>query len=384
MTLPYPITLSLQTLLRVLPFPVRTGLVVIGSPGRDAPVLLTGNFGLTVARVRRALRGVDAYLLVADSRGVNVWCAAAGGHLTEHDVVTALKTTGIEERVGHRRLILPQLAATGIEAREVHRRTGWRVAWGPVRASALPAYLSAGGAKTGEMRTVDFPWRDRLEMAMAWAFPMSVLALVLWPVWPAGVLPAVGLVWAVSLALFLAFPIYASRLRSGQVSVGFVFFDFGRRGLPLLVWALLLGVLAVGALGVGAWDLRAATRWAALSLVVLLLFGLDLEGSTPVRKSGLHPERRLRIHLDEDRCRGAGFCADVCPVDVFEIDASRRLARLPRAGSCVQCGACIVQCPFDALSLEGPAGLRVGPETIRRFKLNLLGRRAERPGAREG
>jgi CO dehydrogenase/acetyl-CoA synthase gamma subunit (corrinoid Fe-S protein) len=78
----------LQTLLRVLPFRCKTGLVKIGSPGRNAPVLLTCNFRLTVERVRRALEGIDAYLLVANSGGVNVWCAATGGLLTNHGVVS--------------------------------------------------------------------------------------------------------------------------------------------------------------------------------------------------------------------------------------------------------------------------------------------------------
>ena len=94
----------LQTLLRMLPFPCSTGLMKIGNPGRDAPVLLTCNFGLTVERIKRVLEGLDVYLLVANSRGVNVWCAATGGLMTDHDVVSVLKTSGIEKFVDHRRV----------------------------------------------------------------------------------------------------------------------------------------------------------------------------------------------------------------------------------------------------------------------------------------
>jgi ferredoxin len=65
-------------------------------------------------------------------------------------------------------------------------------------------------------------------------------------------------------------------------------------------------------------------------------------------------------------------------VDVFEIDLDRRLATLPRAHACVQCGACIVQCPFDALHFRQPDGGLVEPDTIRRFKLNLIGNRVVR------
>lgn len=115
-TLSYLVVTVVETLLRVLPFPTKTGLIKIGNPNRQSPVLLTGNFGLTVARVKRAMKGIDAYLLVANSHGINVWCAAAGGHLTSHAVVSVLKTSGVSELVDHRCVILPQLAATGIES----------------------------------------------------------------------------------------------------------------------------------------------------------------------------------------------------------------------------------------------------------------------------
>lgn len=109
-SLGYVWTSVLQTLLRLLPWPCQTGVVTIGTPDRSSPVLLTGNFRLTVERVKRSLGGIDAYLLVANSRGVNVWCAATGGLLTDHAVVSVLKTSGIEKLVDHRQVILPQLA----------------------------------------------------------------------------------------------------------------------------------------------------------------------------------------------------------------------------------------------------------------------------------
>jgi ferredoxin len=352
--------------------------VRIGTPGRDAPVLLTGNFRLTVARVKRALEGLDAYLLVANSRGVNVWCAATGGLLTNHDVVSVLKTSGIERLVGHRRVILPQLAATGIEGPVVQRKTGWKVVWGPVEAAAIPEFLRSGLVKTREMRVVAFPWRRRLEMAVAWAFPISLLSLVLLPFWREGVLPVVGLVWFLALLIFLAFPLYEGRLRPRRKTVGFVFFDFGERGLPLVLWAAIVLGLAAYSVFEPRFTGLDALRWSLVSLVIVLILGLDLTGSTPVYKSGLHADRRLRIALDAELCKGAAFCEDVCPVDVFEVDRVERIAELPRAERCVQCGACIVQCPFDALHFEDPEGARVTPETVRRYKLNLLGARRVR------
>lgn len=382
----------LQTLLRMLPFPGRTGLVRIGHPDRHSPVLLTGNFRLTVARVERALAGLDAWLLVANSRGINVWCAATGGLLTDHDVIAVLKTSGIEARVDHRHVILPQLAATGIEGRVIYEKTGWKVIWGPVAAEAIPAFLAAGQQATREMRTVTFPWRERLEMAVAWAFPISLLALLVFPLWPGGALPLAGLVWALSLGLFLGFPLYEGPLdtrdkerdRRQERSVGFVFFDFGPRAGPLILWiGLVLALVAYTALAPGIpWAF--ALRWSLASLVVLLILGLDLTGSTPRYKSGLHEDRLLQIELDAARCTGAGFCERVCPKDVFEVDHHLRTATLPRADECVQCGACIVQCPFDALYFRSPSGGMVTPATIRKFKLNLLGTRQVSVGNPEG
>jgi len=369
----------LQTLLRVLPFPCKTGLVKIGDPGRNAPVLLTGNFRLTVERVRHALEGLDAYLLVANSAGVNVWCAATGGHLTNHDVVSVLKTSGIEDLVDHRQVILPQLAATGIEGRVIHNKTGWSVIWGPVYARSIPAFLSNGLKKTVEMRTVSFPWPQRLEMAVAWAFPISLLSLLVFPFWREGVLPLVGFVWVWAFLIFLGFPLYQGRLRTTGKNIGFIFFDFGERGLPLLLWLLFMLALVGYTMLTGDFSWALTFRWGLASLIVVLILGLDLAGSTPVYKSGLQQDRLLSIVLDSEHCKGAGFCEQVCPKNVFEVNRDRRLAFLPRAEQCVQCGACIVQCPFDALYFRSPDGDVVMPDTVRRFKLNLLGNRKVAP-----
>lgn len=373
----------LQTLLRVLPFPCRTGLRRIGTPDRDSPVLLTCNFGLTVERVKRALTGMDAYLLVANSRGVNVWCAATGGLLTNHDVVSVLKTSGIEELVDHRRVILPQLAATGIEGKTVRKKTGWRIVWGPVEAHDIPAFLDRGLETSEGMRTVRFPWRQRLEMAIAWAFPISLLSLPVLFFSGTTALLLAGLVWGLSLLIFLSFPLYEERLHGTGKNVGFVFFDFGQRGLPLLLWlGFMLGLTVYTTLtGDLSWTL--ALQWGLASLVVLLIIGLDLTGSTPLYKSGLHADRLLAITLDTERCKGAAFCEQVCPKRVFEVDHERHLATLARPRECVQCGACIVQCPFDALHFKGRDGDVLPPEVIREFKLNLIGsRRVREPEAR--
>lgn len=157
---------AIQTCLRLLPWATEPRLIRAGNPGRDAPVLVTSNYALTVRWVLRALRGQNAYLLVAPTRGINVWCSAAGGLFTAHQVISILRTSGVGEFVNHRRLLLPQLSATGVERKLVEQRTGWHIVFGPVYARDLPAYL-ASGHKTEAMRQVSFPLLNRLEIAVA-------------------------------------------------------------------------------------------------------------------------------------------------------------------------------------------------------------------------
>jgi len=365
-----------ETLLRVLPVSSKTGLVKIGNPDRNSPVFLTGNYHLTVERVKRALRGIDAYLLVAQSKGINVWCAATGGHFTNHSVISVLKTSGIEKLVDHRNVILPQLAATGVESKTIQKKTGWRIMWGPVYAKDIPAFIKNKLVKTAAMRVVAFPWMQRVEMALAWAFPISLVsALIMVLFWREAILPLTLLVWGLSVLIFLCFPLYSQWLSHEGKRIGFIFFDFGRGGFQLILWGIFMLGLIIYSTADDAVTWGFIFRWGLIAFIAVLILSLDLMGSTPLYKSGLHEDRLLKIILDKEQCRGAGLCEQVCPRDCYEVDKKRHMARIPRTEQCVQCGACIVQCPFDALYFKGPQGERVSPEIIRRFKLNLLGKR---------
>jgi ubiquinone/menaquinone biosynthesis C-methylase UbiE len=148
------------------PYPkVRTGLYAIGNPTPNSPVLVTGNFDLTVRRLVKAIDGqVDAWLLVADSAGINVWCAAGGGYFTAEKVIAAVKSSHLEKVVNHHALVLPQLCANGVDGWRIRKETGWGVHWGPTKARDIPAYLAAKRKKSDAMRWVRFPLKDRLEM----------------------------------------------------------------------------------------------------------------------------------------------------------------------------------------------------------------------------
>lgn len=355
---------ALQTAFRLLPWPTEPGVRRVGQPDEWSPVLVTCNYDLTVRRLLRALEGQDAWVVVAPSSGINVWCAASGGHLGTHQVVTALKTSGIAERVRHRRALLPQLAATGVQARDVMRRCGWRTRFGPVHAEDLPAYLEAGGSKSDAMRRVRFGVRERLEMAAMWGVPAALVAgavaLLLHAPWT---LPIAGLALAQAVACFAVY----DRLPEPR-----------RPLFAALSAAAALGLTA--AAGGGAAALVTAGASAAL-LAALLTF--DYSGSTSTEGGSHFEERAWQITLDPERCRGVHSCWEVCPEACFEKPppgGDRRIL-LAHDDRCVRCGACIVQCPLDALAFEDTGGRRIPPDEIRRFKLNMLGRRSVDAGA---
>jgi len=362
------------TLFRFAPFRTRRRLMRIGNPDENSPVLVTGNYLLTVRRLLRALKGQDCYVLIANSRGINVWCAATGGLFTNHDVISALKTSGIEEQVQHRQIILPQLAATGIERKVIQKKTGWKILWGPVYARDIPQFLNRNFEKTPEMKQVEFPLIARLEMAIAWAFPMNAVLFLINIFIP---IPHFvffsALIWGLSLLLFITFPLFARWLRESSTLKGFHFERGGIQIMFLVITLIILKGISVlnPVLIPSSWQF-----WLLYPALTLLILMFDFSGNTPVYKSSYHKDRFFNIYLDVDKCRGAAFCEQVCPRNCYEVDHELRKASIPRADLCVKCGACVVQCPFDAIYFKTPQGEIVPPEVTREFKLNLMGKRA--------
>ena len=140
---------------------VEPGLYALGNPTSDSPVLVTANYTLSFDALRSALGGIDGYIMVLDTQGINVWCAAGKGTFGTDELVHRVEATALRDVVGHRRLILPQLGAPGVAAHEVKKRSGFRVEYGPVWAADLPEYLKTHRATPG-MHRVHFGLRDRL------------------------------------------------------------------------------------------------------------------------------------------------------------------------------------------------------------------------------
>lgn len=266
---------------------VDPGLYALGSPGRGSPVFVTANYTLSFDALRVALDGLDCYILVLDTEGINVWCAAGKGAFGTDELVDRVKAAGLASVVDHRTLVLPQLGATGVAAHEVRRRCGFDVEYGPVRADDLPAYLEAGDASP-EMRRVRFDVGDRLvlvpvEFAHA-LLPMIVAAIVLY--FAAGWLAAWAAVAAIASGTIL-FPILLPWLPTP---------DFTTKGLVL--GAATAAPFALARLAGGQGDpVWWKAAWAAVPLLavspVTAFLALLFTGSTTfTSKSGVETEIR--------------------------------------------------------------------------------------------
>ena len=160
---------------------VLPGLYAVGKPTAESPVLVTANYKLTFDKVRMELGGIDAWILVLETRGINVWCAAGKGTFGTRELAARIQAAKLDDVVTHRTLILPQLGAPGVAAHEVRKDTGWSVKYGPVLARDIPAYLAAGMKKSDAMRKVPFGISQRMtiapvELMQSWPLLVSILA----------------------------------------------------------------------------------------------------------------------------------------------------------------------------------------------------------------
>lgn len=134
----------------------------MGNPIESSPILVTANYKLSFDSLRKELTGLDTWILVLDTKGINVWCAAGKGTFGTTELLNRLALVQLDKVVSHRTLILPQLAAPGVSAHEVTRHSGFKVVYGPVRAKDIKEFLQAGMKATVDMRTVRFNVYDRL------------------------------------------------------------------------------------------------------------------------------------------------------------------------------------------------------------------------------
>lgn len=256
---------------------VEPGLYRLGNPTPDSPVFVSANYTLSFDALRSALAGIDGYILVLDTQGINVWCAAGKGTFGTDELVQRIEATRLQEVVRQRVLILPQLGAPGVAAHEVKIRSGFRVEYGPVRAEDLPEYLKTHQA-TPEMRRVRFNLKDRLVL-----IPVELVAALL-PLLLLVLIGSKGVVAAILAGTFL-FPILLPWIPTHDFSAkGFIL--GGLIAIPFAVSALLSNPES-------AWQLR--TAWALVYLLLIpsitAFLTLNFTGSTTfTSRSGVKRE----------------------------------------------------------------------------------------------
>ena len=236
-----------------LRYSIAPGLYAIGTPGQDSPVLVTANYKMTFDIVRRDMRGHDAWLLILDTRGINVWCAAGKGTFGTDEIIRQVQRAQLDRLVTHRTLIVPQLGAPGVAAHKVSKGCGFKVVYGPVRSADLPQFLRDKQTATPAMRRVTFGLVDRLVLT-----PVELVNMrkqILWSLLALFILGGIGPE---------IFSFSAAWSRGGTAAL---------TGLAGVITGAVLTPLLLPWLPGQAFAMKGAVAGFVLSLVALIAFG---------------------------------------------------------------------------------------------------------------
>ena len=280
-------------------YKVAPGLYAIGRPDAHSPVLVTANYKLSFDTLRSQAGVAAAWILVVDTRGINVWCAAGKGTFSTDEVVRQVKSAQLERIVEHRRLILPQLSATGVASRLVKKGCGFKVVWGPVRAADMKRFMDAGTRADETMRRVTFTLAERVTLV-----PVELSFLPRYLLW---VLAATFLVSGIGAGVF---SFQAAWFRGALMTAALAGGVFaGAVAAPILLpWIpvrsfSLKGALAGVATGlvivallrerVNSWEVAALL---ICTVVISSYLTMNFTGSTPYTSpSGVEKEMRRAI-----------------------------------------------------------------------------------------
>ncbi len=277
------------------------GLYCVGTPTADSPVLVTANYKLSFDALRKELDNLDAWILVADTRGINVWCAAGKGLFSTEEIICSVVSARLPEIVAHRELILPQLGATGVAAHKVKKGCGFSVSYGPVYAKDLPRFIEAGNKADDTMRTVTFSLKERAELIPVEIFllgkPLVIILLAgfilsgfgpnifsLSAVWTRGVAAATATLFGILTGCFIV-PLFLNQLPWRQF--------WPKGALAGLAGGLVCTLIFSGSLH---WlSLTALVVW---TTTVSAYLAMNFTGSTPFTSpSGVEAEMRRGIPI---------------------------------------------------------------------------------------
>lgn len=274
-------------------FIVPPGLYALGTPSASDPVLVTANYKMSYDIVRRSLAGRNVWLLVLETYGINVWCAAGKGTFGTGELVRRVTSSGLERVVSHRRLILPLLGAPGVSAHEVARRSGFTVTYGVIRAEDLPQYLDSGLAARPAMRRLTFTLYERLvlipvELVLALKSIAVIAGVILLLVSALGGITAGATALCAYLGACLSGIVLGPLLLPWLPGRSFAV----KGGVAGLFWGLLFHRLAAGQ----GWNWPVTAALFLALPAVSAFYTLNFTGCTPyTSRSGVKQEMRIAL-----------------------------------------------------------------------------------------
>lgn len=328
-------------------FPIRheAGLIRIGNPGPESPVFVSGDYFSTARRVIRSLTGHDCYLLVVDSAGINVWCAAGVGDVNEHKIADAVNAANLHGIVSHRRLILPQLIAVGVDRDALYKECGFRAIWGPASLLDIGAFIANGYETTQQMRLVRFAFRDRVSLVLGQLFNYFVFYLFYflygsifgWRLNDRAAFVAVILFYTIAVTAFMQYMPFKyppSNVLFCSILPFTALFAHAFLRSPVPISHLAFQLIATG--------------------VITLLICMDMIGSTVYYKSTVghwwitFTNRSLFQPQIIGRCTRCGECLKVCPKGLFSKNSTGGV-EIDLTKECCECLACVRQCAAVAI-----------------------------------
>jgi len=324
-------------------YPVRhkVGLIKIGHPTGDSQVLVSGNYYHTVKRIIRALKGLDCFLLVVDSAGMNIWCASGVGDFNEHKIADTVNSCHLKDIVNHSQLVLPLLAAVGVDKTKLYEECGFNGIWGPANLYCLPDYLNNGMHLTPEMRILKYSFKERLHAAIGLHGVLQIPVIVLFPFFYNTYASYFYFLFAIIFINVFA-SVFYNRMPFKYPSNN----------------AILTGLICMIGILIYHWKIDPGSEVnLAFSMIatflVSLLIALDMVGSHPFYKTTVN--HWLKTFTDKsifqpgitDTCNKCEECIKVCPKGLYYIKEKSIAVDLEL--ECCECLACVKQCSVNAI-----------------------------------
>ncbi|MDX2431365.1 MAG: mercury methylation corrinoid protein HgcA [Bacteroides sp.] len=280
-------------------YQVKPGLYKLGKPGSSSEVFVSSNYKLSFDILRRSLSGMDAWILILQTYGVNVWCAAGKGSFGTDELIRQVKDSGLGNYVEHKRVIVPQLGAPGVSAHLVKEATGFSVKFGPVRAEDIKDYISAGYKKDEVTRSVQFNFKDRIlltpvEVMNSWKYLIIAILFfgLLSGIYPGGYSFPLILKEGPGSLMFLLMAYFTGAVLTPALLPWIPFRYFGGKGL--ITGLLTCGLLIVLA-GVELAPME-MIAWCLISGAISSFLAMNFTGaSTFTSLSGVRKEMKLFV-----------------------------------------------------------------------------------------